>query len=120
MDDAHDKYEGKNKQTSVRTKASRQWEHINLIFPDDHVLSAQPVSATAGEDEWLPFEVSSVVSKHRYGGDFKTVEHVWTVCRMDLESRKKGKTQTQSDESMALEKLRKLGLAGNSPKKTGS
>jgi len=119
MDDAHDKCEGKNKQTSVRAKASRQWEHVNLVFPEDHVLSAQPLSSDAGEDEWLPFEVSSVVTNHPHAGEFKAVECVWTVCRMDLESRKKGKSQAKSEESIALEKLRKLGLAGNSPKKDG-
>jgi hypothetical protein len=87
MDDARHSYEEK--------KDSRQWKHILLDFPSDHILSSKEIHDEAGDDEDLLLELLPVVYAHpQLGSAINTVHYVaWKVARAEVRAVKRGKIE---------------------------
>jgi len=67
-------------------QADRQWKHLLLVFPNDHVLKASVLWDQAGEDEELPSRlVPDAAGKYHVA--FK-------VARTDKRGDKAGKTES--------------------------
>lgn len=67
-------------------QADRQWKHLLLVFPNDHVLKASVLWDDAGEDEELPSRLVADAAGKRHV--------VFKVARTDKRGDKAGKTES--------------------------
>jgi|APLow6443716910_1056828.scaffolds.fasta_scaffold36646_2 hypothetical protein len=109
VDDAHDKY---NKGVHGR-KEQREWTHYRLRFPGVEQLSSSTIFAEASEDEWCELKIIPVTFTETRLSPYPITHHyaMWTVVRLDLASRKKGKLENADDGvSDAAKMLQSLGI----------
>ena len=110
VDDAHDKY---NKGVHGK-KEDREWSHFRLKFPGVEQLSSSTIFQDASEDEWCELKIIPVTFKDCRLGPAPITHHyaLWTVVRLDLASRKKGKLENKDDGvSDAAKMLQSLGIS---------
>lgn len=70
----------------------RFFKYIKLVFPDDHILSTKEINKSAGEEEWLPFELKIIPYNHPEVPRGINTFASWRVVRADLKPRKRGKS----------------------------
>lgn len=104
LDNAHDKYEKDQ-------GAGRNTGYIELVFPQDHELSAKIINANAGEDDVLELMVAPIKVAHQKAKITNREDYyaVWCVVSAHLAPRKKGKREDDSAVSDASKLLASLG-----------
>jgi hypothetical protein len=82
--------------------SARQWKYLILRFPEDHVLNVHHIFEDAGPEQWCELDIIPIKYETVRRGMTNMIHMVgFKIAREDVEGRKRGSVENQSEESDA-------------------